>query len=188
MLIGLLAALSASAAGGMRIGIPLLVIGLLRTQQLWSDLPLLAYIQPQLLIGVLTSWSLFELLGSKRLLGQRIIQLIQLFFSPIVGGIMGIAVVKMTHIPIPLWLIGIVGGILALVLKLVHVGWFFRLRGIPIWVVLLEDFLCTFLVLFAFKAPENGGLIAMLLLWLAIRSSTEWRRWYLEKKRPNNER
>jgi len=188
MLIGILAALSASAAGGMRIGLPLLVIGILRSQQLWSNLPILSYIQAPILIGVVTSWSLFELLGSKKLLGQRIIQIIQLVFSPIVGGIMGMTVVKMTDIPVPMWLIGIVGGLLALVLKLVHVGWFFRLRGIPIWVVFIEDFLCVFLVLFAFKAPENGGLIAMLLLWIAIRSATEWRRWYLEKKRPPQER
>jgi hypothetical protein len=36
-------------------------------------------------------------------------------------------------------------------------------------------------VLFAFRAPEQGGSIALLLLWIAIRSSTEWQRWYREK-------
>lgn len=95
---------------------------------------------------------------------------------------MGITVIDIARIDFqPLWLIGLIAGLLALVLKLVQVGWFFRLRGIPIWVVCLEDILCVFLVFFALKAPENGGLIAMLLLWLAIRSSQEWRRWYLEK-------
>ncbi|NEO51251.1 MAG: DUF4126 family protein, partial [Moorea sp. SIO4A3] len=35
-MIALLAALSASAAAGMRIALPLLVIGLLHSDQLWS--------------------------------------------------------------------------------------------------------------------------------------------------------
>ena len=78
-----------------------------------------------------------------------------------------------------LWMIGLIGAGLALVIKLVQIGWFFRLRGIPILIVCLEDALCVFLVFFAFNAPEEGGLIAMLLLWIAIRSSTEWRHWYL---------
>ncbi|MGK7878165.1 MAG: DUF4126 domain-containing protein [Xenococcaceae cyanobacterium] len=185
MLIELLGVLSASAAAGMRVALPLLVIGLLHSDKLWSNLPLLSYIHPQVLLAILTSWSLFELFGSKKLLGQRMLQLIQLVFSPIVGALMGIAVANITNFEIKqLWLIAIVGGLLALVLKLVQVGWFFRLRGIPIWVVFIEDILCVFLVLFAFKAPEQGGLIAMLLLWLAIRSSNEWRCWYLEKKTP----
>ncbi len=185
MLIGLLAILSASAAAGMRIALPLLVIGLLRQEQLWNNVPILSRIHPQVLIAILTSWSLFELFGSKKLMGQRILQIIQLIFSPIVGALMGITVAKMVQIEFtPLWIIGITGGVLALVIKLVDVGWFFRLRGIPIWAVFLEDILCIFLVLFAFKAPEEGGLIAMLLLWIAIRSSTEWRNWYLEKKSP----
>ena len=188
MVIGLLAALSASAAAGMRIALPLLVIGLLNSGSLWSNVPLLSYIHPQVLIGVLTSWSLFELFGSKKLLGQRVLQVIQLVFSPLAGALMGITVAKITHLGIySIWLVGIVGGLLALVLKLVQVGWFFRLRGIPIWLIMIEDVLCVFLVLFAFKAPEEGGLIAMLLLWLAIRSSKEWRRWYLEKKHPQKE-
>ena len=189
MLIGLLAALSASAAAGMRIALPLLIIGLLHSDKLWTDVPFLSYINPPVLLAILTSWSLFELFGSKKLLGQRVLQFIQLIFSPIVGALMGIAVAKLTNLEIqPIWLIGVVGGLLALVLKLVQVGWFFRLRGLPIWIVCLEDALCVFLVLFAFKAPEKGGLIAMLLLWLAIRSSNEWRRWYMEKKRPEADR
>ena len=185
MVIQILAVLSASAAGGLRIALPLLVIGLLQNQQLWTNIPILATVKPPVLIGVLTSWSLFELLGSKRLLGQRILQIIQLIFSPLAGSLLGVGTAKLTNLQnVPLWLIAIVGGVLALVLKLVEVGWFFRLRGIPIWVVLIEDILCVGLVLFAFKAPEQGGLIAMMLLWIAIRSSTAWREWYVEKRKP----
>ncbi|MEA5534759.1 DUF4126 domain-containing protein [Crocosphaera sp. XPORK-15E] len=178
MIIGILAVLSASAAAGMRIALPLLIIGLLRSD-LWSEVPLLSSLPPQVLIGILTSWSLFELFGSKKLLGQRILQIIQLIFSPLVGGLLAVTVVKIANLEMePLWLIGVIGGLFALLLKLVQVGWFFRLRGLPIWVICLEDVICVLLVLFAFNAPKNGGLIALMLLWIAIRSSTAWRQWY----------
>jgi hypothetical protein len=72
----------------------------------------------------------------------------------------------------------LVSGLLALVFQLVQVGWFYRLRGLPLWAIFLQDFLCVLLVLFAFDAPRQGGLIALLLLWLAIRSTAEWRQWY----------
>ena len=85
------------------------------------------------MIGILTSWSLFELFGSKKLLGQRILQIIQLIFSPLVGGLLAVTVVKIANLEMsPLWLIGVIGGLLALVLKLVQVGWCFLLRGLPI--------------------------------------------------------
>lgn len=184
MILQLLAAISASGAAGMRIGLPLLIIGLLQSETLWSNVPLLSRIHPQVVIGILTSWSLFELFASKRLLGQRVLQIIQLIFSPIVGAIMGITVAKLTQVPVNLfWLIGVVGGLFALVLQLVQIGLFYRLRGIPIWAVLLEDALCISLVFFAFNAPKQGGLIAMVLLWLAIRSSKEWYDWYKQNNR-----
>ncbi|ACK66552.1 conserved hypothetical protein [Rippkaea orientalis PCC 8801] len=183
MIIGILAVLSASAAAGMRIALPLLIIGLLHSN-LWSEVPLLSKIPPPVLLGVLTSWSLFELFGSKKLLGQRVLQLIELVFSPFVGGLLAVTVVKMGNFAMePLWLIGVIGGVLALVLKLVQVGWFFRLRGIPFWVVCLEDLICVLLVFFAVEAPENGGLIALMLLWLAIRSSTAWQQWYSKSQK-----
>ncbi|MEB3311276.1 MAG: DUF4126 domain-containing protein [Snowella sp.] len=183
MIVDVLAILSASAAVGMRIAIPLLIIGLLQTD-LWSQVPLLSRINPQVLIAVLTSWSLFELFGSKKLLGQRILQIIQLFFTPFVGGLVAVTVTKMAQLNIqPLWIVATLGALFALALKLVQMAWFFRLRGIPLWAVFLEDILCVVLIIFAFKAPINGGLIAMLLFWLAIRSTTKWRKWYLEGKK-----
>ncbi|CAA9501677.1 MAG: Permeases of the major facilitator superfamily [uncultured Segetibacter sp.] len=183
-MIELLAALSASAAAGMRIALPLLVIGLLQSDDLWSKIPLLAHIHPAVLLCILTSWSLFELFASKKLLGQRILQVFQLILSPIVGAIMGITVAQITETPVQfLWIIGIVGGLLALVIQLVLVGWFYRLKGLPLWFVFIEDFLCIALVIFAFDAPRQGGLIALLLLWMAIRSSKQWHRWYIEKSR-----
>ncbi|NEO86387.1 MAG: DUF4126 domain-containing protein [Spirulina sp. SIO3F2] len=183
MVIGLLAALSASAAAGMRIALPLLMIGLLQSDRLWENVPLLSQLHPQVILGVLTSWSLFELIGSKKLLGQRVNQLMQLGFSPLVGALMAITALELSTFDFsPVWLVAIVGGLLSFVLKIVQVGWFFRLQGLPIWVIVIEDALCVFLVLFAFNAPQQGGLIAMILLWLAVRSSGEWYRWY--HKRP----
>ena len=181
-MLALLAALSASAAAGMRIALPLLVIGLLQGESLWSRVPILSQFYPPIVLGVLVSWSLFELFASKKLLGQRLLQLVQLVFSPLVGAIMGMAVAEATATPSGLVsLLGVVGGLLALVLQLVQVGWFYRLRGLPLWVILSQDALCISLVLFAFDAPKQGGLIALLLLWLAIRSSKEWHRWYRQQ-------
>ncbi len=188
-MIGLLAALSASASGGLRIAMPLLIIGLLQDDDLWYSVPLLSHIKPSVVVGVLTSWSLFELFASKKLLGQRVLQIVQLIFSPIVGAIMGITVAQITHVPAPLiFIIGIVGGLLALVLQLVKVGLFYRLRGMPIWLVVIEDALCISLVIFAFKAPRSGGLMALILLWLAIRSSKQWYDWYNAKERSKTRR
>ncbi len=184
MMVALLAALSASASGGMRIAMPLLLIGLLRIDKLWSEIPLLRRLHPQVVIAILVSWSLLELFASKTFGGQRVMQIVQVIFSPIVGAIMGVAIAQIRPIdevvahPWMLWIIGIVGGLLALVLQLVQAGWFYRLRGLPLWVIFVQDGLCIALVLFAFDAPRQGALIAMLLLWLAIRSSKEWYCWY----------
>ncbi|MBD2101520.1 DUF4126 domain-containing protein [Leptolyngbya sp. FACHB-261] len=174
-MVELLASLSAAAAGGLRVALPLLLIGLLQGNQLWSQVPLLSHIPPPVVLGVLVSWSLFELIGSKNLLGQRVLQIVQLVLSPVVGAIMGLAVAQATAQP--LWLVGLLGGVLALVLQVVVAGWFFRMRGLPLWAVFIQDVLCVSLVFFALDAPRQGGLIALLLLWLALRSTNEWRRW-----------
>ncbi|MGA1623825.1 MAG: DUF4126 domain-containing protein [Synechocystis sp.] len=186
-LLGVLAVLSASAAAGMRIALPLLIIGLLQGQ-LWYQVPLLATINPQVVIAILTSWSLFELFGSKKLLGQRVLQLVQLMFTPLVGGMMAVTVAKLLQLAfMPFWLIALIGALFSLVLRLVAIGWFFRLRGIPPWVAVGEDLLCVGLVFLAFKAPEQGGLIAIFLLWIAVRSSTAWRRWFLNSRSVDGE-
>jgi hypothetical protein len=175
-MIEILAILSAGAAAGMRIGVPLLIIGILRGDQLWSQIPVLSRISPHILIGLLTSWSLFEVFASKKLIGQRIVQQIHLFCSPLVGALMGLAVASVTQTPS--WLVALIGGLLALVFQLVLVGWFYRLRGLPMWAVFMQDVLCIILVLFAVDAPREGGLIALILLWFAIISGKYWYSWY----------
>lgn len=181
MIIGFLAVLSASVAAGMRIALPLLVILLLYSDQLVANLPLLGWLPPQILISILTMWAVFELFGSKQLLGQRILQVVELLFSPIAGVVLSLTVAQVLQLEFrPLWVVGLLGGLIAFVFKLVLTGWFFRLRGLPLWWSFTEDFLCVALVLFAFRSPEQGGIIAMMLLWLAVRSSTEWKRYYDE--------
>ncbi len=182
-LFGVLAILSASAAAGMRIALPLLAVGLLH-DDLWAQVPILSRVHPQVVIAVLTSWSLLEFIASKHLLGQRILQIIQLIFTPLVGAMLAMTVAKLLDLQfMPLIFSGLMGGSFALVLRLVMMGWFLRLRGIPLWIALLEDLLCVGLVFFAFRAPQNGGIIAMFLLWIALRSSTAWRKWFQEKNR-----
>ena len=179
MLTLVLAVLAVSAAASMRLALPLLILGLFYSQELLAEIPLFNYFNPKVILAVGISWSLFELFGTKKLLGQRVLQILQLIFSPFVGSVAAITITHIFEINFqPLWLIGTIGGIFTLVLALVQVGWFFRLRGIPIWLVCLEDILCITLVFLAFTAPEQGGLIALILFWLAIRSSNSWQQWY----------
>jgi len=185
-MIAILASLSASAAGGLRIALPLLVIGFARSMSLWGDVPLLSRIHPQVLIGILVSWTLFEMFLSKHLLGQRLQQAIQLVFSPLAGGLLGSTVALQFDLALwPAIALGGVGGALALLIQLVQTGWVFRLQGLPIWFNLAEDVLCISLVLLAFDAPTQGGIIALMLLWLALRSSTVWRQWYVGQSSDN---
>ncbi|QSV62688.1 MAG: DUF4126 domain-containing protein [Dolichospermum sp. DL01] len=174
-MIEILAILSAGAAAGMRIGVPLLIIGILQGEALWSQMPVLSHISPHVLIGLLTSWSLFELFASKKLIGQRIVQQVHLFLSPLVGALMGLSVASATTTAS--WLVALIGGLLALVLQLVLLGWFYRLRGLPIWAVFMQDVLCVTLIFFAVDAPLQGGLIALILLWLAVISVKYWYDW-----------
>jgi hypothetical protein len=178
-MIEILAVLSASAAAGMRIALPLLVLGLTQTD-LWSKVPLLDRVQPTAIIMVLTAWSILEIFISKQLWGQRFLQAIEIIFSPIVGAIMAMSVAKILQLPPErsIWLLGTIGGLLSLILQLVKVGWFYRLRGLPLWMTFAQDLLCILLVLFALKAPRSGGAIALLLLWLSVRSAQSWYRWH----------
>jgi len=178
MFVGLLAALSASAAVGMRVAFSLLLLGLFHGYDLWSDVPILSSFYPPLVMGLLVSWALAELLLSKDKVGVRVIQIVQLFMSPLFGAIAGVTfALPSMQSPEALWIVAIVSGVLALLLQLVQVGWFYRLRGLPIWAVFLQDFLCVIFLLLAFDAPQQGGLFALIVMWLAFRSSISWQRW-----------
>lgn len=171
-MIAVLTALSASAAAGMRIALPLLSIGLLRGSQwhsgenLWFNVPLLSCIPTPVVFGILTTWSLLEIFASKKLLGLRLLQLVQLLFSPVVGAMIGIGVTQATEVSA--WVIGLVGGALAFVLQLVHTGWFYHLGRLPLWAIFLQDGLSVALVFLAIHSPLLGGLIALVLLCVYI--------------------
>lgn len=169
----LLAILSVSAAGGLRLALPLLVIGLVQGESLWSKVPILSRLSPAWAIGVLAAWSCLELFIFTNPWGQRFLILVRLLFSPVVGAILGMTLADLTDTPE--WLIGLIGGLLAFVLQLVQVGWFFRVGKLPEWFVIGQDLLCILLVLFGLRAPKQGGIIALLLLWLAIRTAKDWR-------------
>jgi hypothetical protein len=70
----LLAVLSIAAATGLRLAVPLLLIGFMSGEQLWSNVPLLSQLPPMLVFGVLASWSTAELLLSKDRHNQRYFQ------------------------------------------------------------------------------------------------------------------
>lgn len=183
----LLAVLSISAAAGFRLALPLLMIGFL-SGDLWAQVPILSQFPPTLVVGALVSWALAELTFSKERLLQRLFQSIELFLSPVVGAIAGITIARNFNLEtwwLPL-LLGFLGGTLALALHLVQVGWLYRLRTPSISLILGADILCVCLVFFAFDAPHQGGLIALLLLWLALRTSNIWRRWYIAQADPHH--
>lgn len=179
-MVEVLAALSASAAAGIRIALPLLALELLRGDRLWANMPFLAHISPQVRLAVLCSWSLLELIVSKKLMGQRALQVVQLVGSPIAGAIAAIS--TLPSIPAPYWLIGLIGGLFAFVLQAVQAGWFYRRHGLPLLFVCWQDFFSILLAVLAVKLPQVGGIIALGLFWLAIRSYQNLVRWYDNKR------
>ena len=177
----ILAAVSATAATGIRIALPLLVIGLLQGENLWYNVPILSGIYPPVVLAILVSLSLIELIASKQLLGQRLLQIVYLIFSPIVGAIIAIATAD-TETLLFKALIGLIGGLLALLLQLVQAGWLYRWRRLPLLLPFAQDALCVLLVYLAVQLPLAGGIIAFILLGLAIYSSQKLHRWYLGQR------
>ena len=72
----LLAVLSGSAAVGMRIALPLLVIAMF-SENLWASMPGLSVIAPPIALGILAGWSVLELVASKDRFGQRLLQVLE---------------------------------------------------------------------------------------------------------------
>jgi hypothetical protein len=173
-----LAVLSISAATGLRLALTLLLIGLMSGEELWSNVPLLSSIPPTVVVGVLVSWSVAELVLSKDRFSQRLFQIIELVLSPFAGAIAGISVAR--TVGLSGWIfffLGTVSALLATVIQLVQLGWYYRLKHPPLWLFFALDGLCIFLVILAFDSPQQGGVLALILLWAVIRTSTAWRHW-----------
>lgn len=183
-MIEILAALSASAAAGMRIALPLLVIGLLQGESLWYGVPILSRVYPTVVLSVLTSCTLVELIASKQLVGQRLLQVFYLLLSPIVGAILAVSV---ADIAAPKVLIGLIGGLFALVLQLFQAGWLYRWHNLPSCLPFVQDGLCILLVYLAIEIPQAGGILALFLLALAVYSFRELRRWYFRQYHSEND-
>ncbi len=172
----LLAVLALSAALGLRIALPLLVLGLMSGSGLWSQVPILANLPPTLVMGGLVSGALLELILSKQRFSRPLLHSTELLLSPIVGLMAGLALVH--PLGIAGWLQGVIaliGGLVALVIQLVQIGWFYRPRQPPLWGMFLVDALCLLLTLSAFTVPQVGGMLSLLLLWLVIRTADGWR-------------
>ncbi|WP_201278135.1 DUF4126 domain-containing protein [Scytonema millei] len=183
-IVEILAALSISAAAGIRITLPLLVLGLLQGENFWYNVPILSNIYPPVVLGILISCCLIELIASKNLLGQRLLQIAYLPLCPIIGAILAIAPTQ----DLSKILIGLVGGFVALLLQLIQAGWFYRWNRFPLWVSFLQDSLCIFLVYLALTAPQLGGIVALILLGLAVNSYKELRQWYLRQYQSRRDR
>ncbi|QQE64527.1 DUF4126 domain-containing protein [Leptolyngbya sp. BL0902] len=174
----ILAILSIAAATGLRVALPLLIIGLMSGEKLWGNVPLLSQLPPTLCIGVLVSWSAAELMLSKDSYKQRIFQIAELILSPGVAVLAAIAVARTLDLaPWITVITAVVGALLALVIQLLQVGWFYRPKRPPAWLFFVIDGLCVMLAFLTFDAPRKGGLIALLLLWLVIRTSYVWQNW-----------
>lgn len=174
----LLAVLSISAATGIRLALPLLLIGLMSGPDLWSNVPLLSSIPPKILLGLLGVWSVAELVLSKDYATQRLFQIIEMLLSPFVGAIAGVAVARTVGMQVwGFWLSGAISSLLATAIQLVQLGWSYRPKRPPLWSFFMLDGLCIVLAFLAFDSPLGGGLIALILLWMVTRTSHFWRRW-----------
>ncbi|MBU6228089.1 MAG: DUF4126 family protein [Cyanobacteria bacterium REEB459] len=179
MMIEILAVLAIGAAIGLRVGLPLLLVGLISGDRLWTNLPLLAKLPPTLVLGTLVSGTIAELILSKDRYGQRLLYPVELILSFGAGVVAGVGMGRTLDLPTELHRIaGLISGLIALVIQLSQVGWFYRPQPLPVWLFFMLDGLCISLVVCGFYAPQLGGVIALLLLWLVLRTAYRWRTWF----------
>jgi len=170
-LIAMLTALAAASAGAMRISSPLLLLVLLAQHLgVCPQSQLLAWLCQPFSLVILIFWTLFELVGSRTPLGQRVLQAVQLVLAPVVGAIL-VSVV----LPEANWLYVTTGAVLAALLQLVQTGYVFRKGFLPWWFTLTQDLMAVALVLMALGAPILGGAVALGLALLALRQAQLWR-------------
>ncbi|MCS6782673.1 MAG: DUF4126 domain-containing protein [Gloeomargarita sp. SKYBB_i_bin120] len=179
-----LAVLAAAAAGGFRLALPLLLILVLRREDTWEQTPVLGQFSPALVLGTLAAGAVWELVAPLHAWGLRLVQPLQVLLSPLVGWLIGVMTAQVMGLPAGLHaLMGCVGGALALLLQLVQTGWLYRRGRFPAWVGLAQDGLCALLTVFALQAPTQGGLIALMLMWLALRAAKAWQQQFRRHRR-----
>ncbi|MFZ4639773.1 MAG: DUF4126 domain-containing protein [Nodosilinea sp.] len=181
-MIEILAVLSIGAATGLRVILPLLLVGLMSGDRLWADIPLVAKLPPNLVLGALVGGSIAELLLSKDRYGQRLLYPAELILSLGVGVLVGIGIGRSLGLPSEFHRVaGLISGLLALVIQFSQVGWFYRPQPLPLWMFFLVDGLCVSLALCSFYAPQLGGITALVLLWLVLRTAYRWRDWFRDR-------
>jgi Domain of unknown function (DUF4126) len=171
-LILFLASLSAASAGGIRLGLPLLLLVFINGAQ--TENGFVHFLTQPFMLGILLAWTLVEVVASKTAIGQRVVRLVQFGLTPLVAGILAAA----------FWSgnfgtgvgVALLGALLASVLQLVQSGFLFRIGPLPLWASFLQDILCGLLVVLACYAPPLGAGLGLVLLVLALRQAQSWRK------------
>lgn len=167
-----LASLSAASAGGIRLGLPLLLLVLIGGPQ--TENGFIHFLMHPLMLGILCAWTLVEVVASKTALGQRAVRIVQFGLTPWVAGILAAASWSgnfRTGMGVVL-----LGVLLASVLQLVQSGFLFRIGPLPFWASFLQDVLCGLLVVLAFYSPALGAGLGLSLLVLALGQAQSWRK------------
>ena len=171
-LIILFASLSAASAGGIRLGLPLLMLAFIGGAQ--AENGFVHFLTQPFLLGILFTWTCVEVVASKTAIGQRVVRLVQFGLTPVVAGILAAAFWSGNF-----WTgVGVVllGSLFASVLQLVQSGFLFRIGPLPLWASFLQDVLCSLLVVLACYAPSLGAGLGLVLLVLALRQAQSWRK------------
>lgn len=182
-MVAFLGILAAASAAGFRLALPLLVVLLLSDPSRWQDLPVVGAWPPVWVLTGLVIGTILELVIARHPWGQRLLLPLQVLLSPVVGALLGVTLADLAAMPqVASRFMVLSGAGLALILQLVQVGWFYRRGRLPRWVVFGQDSLCALLAVFALKAPHQGGLMALFLLWLAVRISRDWQTRYAQQR------
>ena len=171
-LISLFASLCAASVGGIRLGLPLLLIVFISGAQTESGLG--QFLAQPFVLSILFAWSLIEVVASKTALGQRVVRLVQFGLTPIVAGLLAAAFWSGDFWPG----VGVVllGALIASIFQLVQSAFLFRTGPLPTWASFLQDGVCGLLLVLACYAPELGAGVMLSLLLLALRQAQSWRR------------
>jgi hypothetical protein len=171
-LISLFASLCAASAGGIRLGLPLLLIVFINGAPTESGLG--QFLAQPFMLGILFAWTLIEVVASKTALGQRVVRLVQFGLTPIVAGLLAAAFWSGDFWPG----VGIVllGALIASVFQLVQSGFLFRTGPLPLWASFLQDAVCGLLLVLACYGPGLGAGVILSLLLLALRQARRWHR------------
>jgi hypothetical protein len=167
-----LASLSAASAGGIRLGLPLLLLVIIGGPQ--TENGFIHFLMQPFMLGILCAWTLVEVVASKTALGQRAVRVVQFGLTPLVAAVLAAASWSGNF-----WtgtVVVLLGVLVASLLQLVQSGFLFRMGPLPLSASFLQDALCGILVILAFYAPALGAGLGLSLLALALGQAQSWRK------------